>query len=410
MGIREKGVTTAIILEKRVTDKDGKHPVKLRITFNRKRKYYTLRTDHLTVDEFEKIMRPDSRGRNKERRKEFEAVENRAIYIIENVLNEFSFEEFEREYTGNKGRKRTLQDYFKSKIEELEADNKFNTANTYRSAISTLLKYDANVSFDKITPRYLKEFEQWYTERGNSYTTMGIYMRNLRHILNLARQDRVISAYPFGRTKDKYQIPASKNKKKALTIEEISLLFKYQSEDEKKTLSLKYWLFSYLCNGMNFVDILNLKYSDIDGDSLHFIRQKTKNTSKQKTQIEVILLPEAKEIIKQIGNKDRSPGNYIFPVLNDAMTPKEKYRSIKNHIRLTNLYLKQVAGEIGIDPNISTYYARHSYSTIIRNSGASIDFVAEQLGHRNIKVTQNYLDSFTTEIKKKYQQNILPTK
>jgi integrase len=401
-------VTTAIILESRKTNVKGEHPVKLRITYNRVRKYYTLKKEHYTQIEFDAIVNPKARGINKERFNKFHSVEQRAINIIDNVLTEFSFEAFEYEYLNHKKRNTTIQGYFDEKINELESVGKVGTASGYKATIISLVKFDKNISFQKITPKYLKKYENWFVEQGKSYTSVGIYMRNLRHIVNLAIKDRLINSYPFGEAKDKYQIPVSNNTKKALKLSEIALFFNYKTDIEQEITSLKYWLFSYLCNGMNFVDMLSLKYSNIEGDTLKFIRQKTKDTSKHKTKIEVVLLPETFEIIEQLGNPDKAPNNYIFPVLNDELTPKEKKRIVAQHIQTTNKYIKRIAKKIGIDSKISTYYARHSYSTIIRDSGASTEFIAEQLGHQSTKVTQSYLDSFPKESKKKFQQSIIP--
>jgi len=117
---------------------------------------------------------------------------------------------------------------------------------------------------------------------------------------------------------------------------------------------------------------------------------------------------ETVEIIEQLGNPDKAPNNYIFPILNDELTAKERKKLVAQHIQTTNKYMKRIATKLGINPKISTYYARHSYSTIIRDSGASTEFIAEQLGHQSTKVTQSYLDSFPKESKKKFQQSIIP--
>jgi hypothetical protein len=101
-------VTTAIILETRKKLSSGKHPVKLRIYYSGKRKYYTLMKEqdhklvgeHYTEDEFEAIMNPKSRGINKETRERFYAVERRAKDIIDEMKGGFSFEAFEVAYKG----------------------------------------------------------------------------------------------------------------------------------------------------------------------------------------------------------------------------------------------------------------------------------------------------------------------
>nr|WP_321406248.1 site-specific integrase [uncultured Carboxylicivirga sp.] len=424
MEIVNMGVSTSIVLEKRKTLKNKKHPVKLRVIYERKAKYYTLKGESCDTTEFEAIYNPKARGENKKRRQRFDLVEKRAVDIIER-FDIFSFDEFEREYLGKRVKDRTIKAYFDNKADELDELGKVQTATGYRATYTSLLKFDKNISFDKITPKYLKQYENWFVtegktiqkkaakdkenpKKGGTYTTVGIYMRNLRHIVNLAIKDKTMVNYPFGEGKSNYQIPVSNNIKKALTIEDIAKLFQYETDSEQERISLEYWLFSYLCNGMNFVDMLNLKYANISGDSLTFIRQKTKDTSKHKTQIEVILLSQVQEIIKELGNKDRSPENFIFPILKPGLSPHESKKLVAQHIQTTNKYMKRIASKVGIDASITTYYARHSYSTIIRDSGASTEFIAEQLGHQSTKVTQSYLDGFKQETKAKFQQHLIP--
>jgi site-specific recombinase XerD len=67
---------------------------------------------------------------------------------------------------------------------------------------------------------------------------------------------------------------------------------------------------------------------------------------------------------------------------------------VKQLIKNTNKYINHIAPKLGFSDRITSYWARHTYSTILKNSGASIEFISEQLGHSSIKVTSSYLDSF----------------
>jgi site-specific recombinase XerD len=49
---------------------------------------------------------------------------------------------------------------------------------------------------------------------------------------------------------------------------------------------------------------------------------------------------------------------------------------------------------VGIKEKVSSYVARHSFSTIAKNSGTSIEFISEALGHSSVTVTKRYLKSF----------------
>ena len=61
------------------------------------------------------------------------------------------------------------------------------------------------------------------------------------------------------------------------------------------------FLFSYLSNGMDIIDVLHLKRSAVESDRFHFIRDKIKSTTKtNQKKIEVALHPETKRIIQQI--------------------------------------------------------------------------------------------------------------
>jgi integrase len=144
---------------------------------------------------------------------------------------------------------------------------------------------------------------------------------------------------------------------------------------------------------MNFNDILKLKYSDIQGDTLSFQRGKTAHTSHTVEKIVAIITPEMQQIIDKWGNADKSPDNYIFPFLKGTETPMQEKLRIKYVINQTNLKLHKIEKALGIE-NLTTYSARHSFATILKNNGANINYISEALGHSNIKTTTTYLSSF----------------
>ena len=49
---------------------------------------------------------------------------------------------------------------------------------------------------------------------------------------------------------------------------------------------------------------------------------------------------------------------------------------------------------------------RHTFSTVLKRSGASTEYIQEALGHSNVKTTENYLDSFGKEVKKEFAQRL----
>lgn len=407
-------VTSKIILETRITKEDNTHPVKLRVYNNGKRKYYSIKGHSYTKAEYQEIHNPDSTNREFKRiRIKLVKEESRATDIIEKELDTFSFEVFEKKFQQNKVGKKDIDSLFEEKINELDQGDQLQSSILYSATKKSLKQFDSKFSFDKINPKYLKKYEKWMLSNGKSYTTIAIYLRNLRAIINTAIKDEIFhrNNYPFGSEKEgKYQIPESNNRKKALKLPDIEKLFKYKPINRDEHLALSYWLFSYLCNGMNMADIANLKNKNLEENSFTFIRQKTQNTAKVKTDIYVYLLPETKEIVKNIGNNSEEKEDYVFPIYSKGLSEIEKLKMLKQHIKITNKYIKQIAKKTNINEDITTYWARHSYSTIIKNSGASIEYIREQLGHQSTAVTQNYLDSFEEEESKKYTSKLIDFK
>ena len=62
---------------------------------------------------------------------------------------------------------------------------------------------------------------------------------------------------------------------------------------------------------------------------------------------------------------------------------------------------------IGEEINLTSYVARHSYATVLKNSGVNIALISETLGHSDLKTTQIYLDSFDNEQIDEAMKNLL---
>ena len=64
---------------------------------------------------------------------------------------------------------------------------------------------------------------------------------------------------------------------------------------------------------------------------------------------------------------------------------------------LDTIKLKELAQELEISDNLTTYVARHSFATILKRSGVDIALISELMGHSDLTTTQIYLDSFDEE-------------
>jgi integrase len=245
------------------------------------------------------------------------------------------------------------------------------------------------------------------TTKGKSKTTVSMYLRTLKAIFNTAIDAGEITRehYPFGRKK--YIIPAVKNSKKALDIDQLKCLNAATAATPEQEKAKDFFLFSYACNGMNTKDIALLKWGAIQNDRLFFYREKTATTNKSDQKpTEVILTPLAIEIIKKYGKPSSSPKDYVFNILSHDMLPEKQYHTIKNFTRFINQHLKKLAAIAGITDKISTYFARHSFATNAREVGMPLHLIKDSLGHNKITTTENYLKSLPNNNHREWMNQI----
>jgi integrase len=202
-------------------------------------------------------------------------------------------------------------------------------------------------------------------------------------------------------------LPASRNNKRALTLSDVEKIFNYHAEDERVEKAKDFWLFCYLANGMNTKDMLYLKYTNINGEYLTFERAKTERSSRANPiLITVYISPQLQEIISKWGNQDKSPGNYLFPIMRDGLNMLEKF-DLGNHFRsFINSGMKKVAKQLNLERNVTTIVSRNTFSTVLKRSGVSTEFIQESLGHSNILTTENYLGSFENEVRKYHSEKL----
>jgi len=391
--------TTSLFINSHSPNSNGKCSVSVRVTFDRKKKYYPTGLT-LTVADFEKTQGEKPRKEFKELALKLHSFEKKAVDIIKD-LPVFTWKTFEKHYLTNRGAKDSISLAFEDYAKDLRKNGRIGTAVTYECAQRSLNKFSEGTKFADVAPDFLHKYEKWMLDNENSVTTVSMYLRSLRSLFNNAIADGMITKdlYPFG--KRKYEIPTGNNVKKALTLNDIAAIYYHKPEPQSNAdMAKDYWFFMYLCNGINMKDLCLLKYENIKGDVLEFERSKTARTKRKVEPIRVALVEDAKVIIKKWGNKPKDKGIYIFPVLEKGLTAERERQLIQQRTQVVNCHMKSIAASLGITNDVTTYAARHSFATILQRSGANIAFISEALGHSNIRTTQNYLAGFEDETKK----------
>ena len=408
--------STKIVLVK-IAKKNGKFPIKLRVTFDRVQKFYLCNID-MIEEEFNRIFHSDRLTRKEKIVKDtITGIEAKALEIIRGMPH-FDFETFESKLYNRSSGNGDVYDLFVRIYNELMNLERIGSAIMYNTVLNSLKSYKSKLTFEQITPAFLSQYETWLLtntrldgkSNAKTTTTVGIYMRHLRSVFNKGILEKLVSKelYPFGR--NKYIVPVGNNIKKALTLEEVGKIYNYETSDtgwERKAKD--FWCFSYLCNGMNIADIATLKYKDISGSEIHYERAKTKrsNRGKGNSLIAIAVLPQAQKIIDTWGNLRLSAETYIFPILNEGDSAIDIKKKVQQFTKNINKYVKRIALTLNIEKNVTTYVARHSFATVLKRSGSTIEAISENLGHKNIMTTRSYLGSFESESRKKAAQALV---
>jgi integrase/recombinase XerD len=367
-----------VLVKSRETTKG--FPIKLRITCNRKSDYLGLNI-YSSDEDFEKVKQ--SKRLNPELKKlkqELIQIEQKANRIL-SEMTEYSFKEFKKLYFGIvPDNKDSLEYCFNSYIKELKESKKLKTATIYESTINSIHAFKSDLSIKDINVKFLESYKKNLLQQDKSMTTVSIYFRCLRSIINKNRD--LLEAYPF----QSFKVPSPENNKRAINEKNLKSLLSYESDNPNDKIYLDLYKFSYYCGGLNIKDALLLKPENINDGFLTYKRAKTNKP------VHIFLLPEALKIIEKYRSKSET---YIFPLLKNEK-PEYLIHRVHAIVKRVNKRLEKACEALEM-PKITTYSARHSFATTLMNKGVSIAFISQSLGHTSISTTQNYLGSFTND-------------
>jgi integrase len=379
----------------------------LRITYKGERKYYGTGFD-ASSEEWATINSAGAKGDLRRVKNDIAEIEKNAQDCAGRIAP-FSFKQFEKDFFGKSLRFESLQSAFDAVVAQLEAEDRWGTATSYRTASNALYRFRSKISLEDVDQDFLKNFEKWAAKEGKSITTVGIYLRALRTVINVAIDNGSFrkEAYPFG--KRKYVIPTGKNIKKALTIDQIKQIFDYPTVScSSLDLAKDFWIFTYLCNGINMMDIARLKWKDLDISSIRFMREKTKRTKKgDPLIISASRNSHINAILAKWGKKDFMPDDYVFSIIELCDPAKVARAKIQQFTKVVNKWMKKIGRDLRFNLTLTTYTARHSFATIILRSGAPITFASQSLGHSNVITTQKYFAGFEPEAQAEFAKALV---
>lgn len=275
-----------------------------------------------------------------------------------------------------------------------QQQRKVSTCLLYKATSDKVMLFDAKATFQSAGVEWLKKFEQYCLDNvGLSINGTAKELRNIRATFNWAIDNDLTEKYPFR----KFKIRHEKTRKRSLTVEQLRELKDYPVDAWQEEYRDVFMLIFYLI-GINISDLLELQGLK-DGRCVYH-RNKTGRL------YDIAVPPEAMAIIERYRG-DRHlirPLDYAGSVngytrrLNDGLKSiGESHKAVQrdadgNVIRRRDGRAKWHIERKPIHPEISTYWARHTWASIAASLDIPKETISKALGHADEKTADIYID------------------
>lgn len=407
-------ISVAVVLFTSKTYKNGQHPLMIRVTQSGKSKYKSLGIKcHPKNWNFKKqLPKP-----NHPQRYQIESVIRQELERYNNQILEMRRQgkylnpEGLIEMLNSDKTVSNLLDFTEKHYRQLWEDGQFNSSRNYKGTYLKVRKYlnpheasmrrvtgipKKDIAFSEVTYNWLEKFKKYLIEENLKDTTLAVHFRNLKSLYNKAIEKECAdpSSYPFN--KFKLSQFETTTQKRALTREEIIRIEELKiMGDEWLKLTRDLFIFSFYGGGINFKDIIYLKWKNLSNGRINYKRSKTGHTNG------FALNEITQKIIEHYRPyTDKGPEQFIFPILDEAIhiTEKQKFMQYSVAIKNCNLALKRIGQLADVSTTLTTYVPRHSQATIMKYSGVPVGVISQIMGHSSVEMTQIYLRDFGDDV------------
>ncbi len=262
-------------------NKDGKRPIKIRITQNRKSKYKNV--DYSILERYWNKRTKRVRENYPDHKEVNNLIETKLSSVIEqqtpiqskiNIKNEISFLD--------------LFDYHIGILEKSKRIGDLRKHKTVKNHLLTFLKECYNkedLLFNEINDFFLTDLKAFWDGKELVANTQNSYFKKIKHIYHQAiRNKRFIPTFdPF----TNFDNPTKTANNKSLTLDEVVSLevfntFQYEVIEQmtpeqcyKLFQAKNIFLFSIYMRGIRISDLLFLKWSNINANSIKYTMRKT---------------------------------------------------------------------------------------------------------------------------------------
>ena len=348
-------------------------------------------------------------------------TENEIDWTPEMLMNDFQ----------KKPGRLTFEEYANKVIaEEYAAKGRFRRAGITKDMLRSLRRYDSQLSkryIQDINKKYIDGYITYFANLGNKENTIGIRLREIRCILNMAIKDGVgsESSYPFSKDAkdDKVRISHLKNKtrKRYLPLENLQAMATTKLSKPYLEVYKHLFLFSLYSRGINWKDMALLTTDSFYMDTIRDdetnedleVKMMKYKRSKTKGEFDIMVTEEIQAELDWFKKNTALYKNYVLPIVLKETTPEHLDDYLKARGRRYNLALKEIAAELNFPASrldVSAYWARHSFAMTMLGNKESVDVISHALGHQSIETTKTYLESYGAAFMAKHTRIDLTSK
>lgn len=153
-------------------------------------------------EDFLRMLNVNTRGELRDLKIKLQDIEAKANSII-GELEPFSIHQFETRFFRPRENRNSAIMYMQREVELAKKEERISSMKMAECALNSISEFmrHAHLSFNDITLDWLKSYERHMIKKGNSPSTVGMYLRGLRVAFNKAIKDGLVAPdqYPFGK-------------------------------------------------------------------------------------------------------------------------------------------------------------------------------------------------------------------
>jgi integrase/recombinase XerD len=388
---------------------DGKVPIYLRVTKNRKSKRIALDAYIFSKDWNKKTGKVKSTSENasllntyiSSKIAEAERIalelETRSIFVTSYDIKQRILGRAPADFFA----------YVETRKDIMEREYTIGTIRRYKSVVKKLRSFCKvnSLYFDEITVSLVKDFQQHLlSDCKNHVNTVNANLKVIRRLLIDAVAEGLI---PFEKNPfNKIKLKGQSTKQTFLLDDELEKLETLELPKESQLNHHRnLYIFSAYACGIRTGDLLTMQWKNVSDDRLHFQIRKNKDCLGIKMPPKALKILEFYREMAQRQNSETlvDPDAFIFPLLHVAPIETDRakiHNAISSATAYTNKDLKKLRVRAGLNKHFSFHSARHSWAVRALQKGMRIEYVSRLMGHASVKNTEIYAKILDSELDK----------